>query len=141
MRVVNEPIASHRVKTELPPGLSDGRPQPVATFLGLFSIGLGLAELLCSRRVAEATGVRNRSLLQAYGAREIVSGLGILTTDRPVGWLWGRVMGDALDLATLAAVYPDAGHDDRRRIAVAATAVAGVGLLDLLCATEHCREA
>jgi hypothetical protein len=126
------------VKTELPPGLRVSRPQPVATFLGLFSVGLGLAELLCTRHVANATGVRHRGLLQAYGARELISGIGILASEQPTEWLWSRVAGDVVDLATLGASYQSANADDRRRIALAAVAVAGVGLIDVLCATEHC---
>lgn len=141
MKVVDEPVSTNRIKTQLPPGLHIDRPQPVATFLGLFSIGLGLAELLCPRHVANATGVHNRCLLQTYGAREVVTGIGILASEQPAEWLWGRVAGDVLDLATLGASYQDANADDRRRIALAAVAVAGLGLLDVLCAAEHCRHA
>lgn len=47
-------------------------------------------------------------LIRAYGVREIAKGVGILTSPNPTPWLWGRVAGDALDLATLAAPTPTA---------------------------------
>jgi len=125
------------IKTRLPHGIDNSAPQPLATFLGLFSIGLGLAEALTPRDMANVTGVRSPGLLRAYGLRELVSGLGILANDRPAFWLWSRVAGDAADLATLAAAYSDASGDDRAKILSSAAAVAGVTVLDVLCASEH----
>jgi len=110
--------------TKYAPGLR------LARGLGWFSIGLGLAELVAPRAMAELTGVRNPALLQTYGLREIATGIGILTSDRPAGWLWARVAGDAMDLATLAAA------EDGGRAAGAALAVAGVTALDVMCATQ-----
>ena len=37
---------THAVKTRLPKGVTNSAPHPLATFLGVFSIGLGLAESL-----------------------------------------------------------------------------------------------
>lgn len=111
----------------------------IATGLGLFSIGLGLAEIMAPAKVAEMIGVpdedRTRSVLRLYGVREIAAGVGILLQPRPVGWLWGRVAGDLLDLSTLAAAM---NHDDsdRPRIATATAAVLGVTALDLYCAQQ-----
>jgi hypothetical protein len=130
---------THAVKTQLPDGIDNNSPRPLAVFLGLFSIGLGLAELCLTRATARTTGVHWPGLLRGYGVREIVSGVGILTADRPAFWLWSRVGGDAIDLATLAAAYSDAGRDDRTRILASAAAVLGVTALDVLCAIEHSR--
>jgi hypothetical protein len=127
----------HAVKTRLPGGVDNSAPQPLATFLGLFSIGLGLAESLAPQRTADVTGVRSPSLLRAYGLREILSGLGILTNKRPAFWLWSRVAGDGLDLATLGAAYREANSGDRTKIIASAAAVLGVMALDVLCAAEH----
>ncbi len=108
-----------------------------ARALGYFSIGLGLAELLAPQSVARLTGVRQHGLLRAYGLRELAAGLGILSSTRPVGWLWSRVAGDVLDLATLGGNLATA-HDGRRERTLAATvAVAGVTLLDLLGAAQE----
>jgi len=111
-----------------------GRPalRAAAVGLGIFSIGLGLAELLAPRRMARATGLPGReALLKAYGAREIASGIALLAADDPAPWLWARVAGDALDVSTLAAA---AGNGDSKRAkhAIAAIlAVAPVAMLDV----------
>ncbi|MBN9523072.1 hypothetical protein J0H58_31920 [bacterium] len=60
--------------------------EPLATFLGLFSLGLGLWELTDPRGVAEASGVPYPGILRAYGVREIASGLGILSNRRPANF-------------------------------------------------------
>ena len=106
----------------------------LARGLGWFSIGLGLAELVLPRTLARATGLAGREpLLQAYGLREIATGVAILATDDPAPWLWGRVAGDALDLATLGTGLDE---DNERRPGTIASiaAVAGVALVDALCA-------
>lgn len=105
------------------------------TGLGWFSIGLGLAEVLAPERLSELIGLDNgdSSLLRFYGLREIVAGVGILSQSQPVGWVWGRVAGDMLDLATLGAKLTSDEHD-RPRVAVATAAVLGVTVLDLICA-------
>lgn len=130
---------THRIKTRLPEEFQrDSNPsQPLTTFLGLFSIGLGLAELLTPRNMANLTGVPHPSLLQAYGVREITSGLGILANRRPSSWLWARVAGDVMDLATLGAAFGEASGDQRQRVLASIGAVAGVTLLDVLCAKQH----
>ncbi|WP_439628583.1 hypothetical protein [Gemmata sp.] len=111
---------------------------PLATFLGLFSIGLGLWELSNPRGVAETSGVPYPGTLRAYGAREIASGLTILS-GHTVGGLWSRVAGDALDIATAAAAFADTGGDADRRRKVVQTiaALLGVTVLDVVAATSH----
>jgi hypothetical protein len=138
--IANEPVYTHRVRTSLPDRY-DGysSPRPLATFLGLFSRGLGLAEVLAPREMARRTGVHYPGLIRAYGLREIASGLGILADRRPAEWLWSRVAGDALDLATLGAAYAEGNAEDRRNAALAAAAVLGVTVLDLMCAQDHTR--
>jgi len=109
----------------------------LAQGLGLFSIGLGLVELASARSMADALGLRGQErLVQAYGLREVATGIGILTSrgeDR-APWLWGRVAGDALDVATLAAGMRDADPDRRRNAGLAMAAVIGVTILDLVAA-------
>jgi hypothetical protein len=75
----------------------------LAQGLGWFSIGLGVAELVAPDRLARFLGMEQRTdLIRFYGAREITTGVGILTQGDPTPWLWGRVGGDIVDLATLA---------------------------------------
>ena len=75
----------------------------LARGLGWFSIGLGLAEVLAPRALTRGLGMEGtEQTVQAYGVREIATGIGILSSNQPAPWIWGRVGGDALDLATLA---------------------------------------
>ena len=121
-----ESYASDRTATET-----------LAIALGWFSVGLGVAELLAPRQVARLIGVPysegTGTTLRGYGAREIATGAAILSQPDHARWLWSRVGGDALDLASLGAA---AGHEDSDpgRLAVAAAAVAGVTALDVLAA-------
>lgn len=125
-------------RTKRPPMTGAER---LAQGLGLFSIALGAAELLAPHAMARPLGLRGRErLVAAYGVREVATGLGILATRKPTAWLWGRVAGDALDLATLGLGLL---HPSRRRrggAALGMVAVGGVALLDLLCATALARE-
>lgn len=137
------PSDQKRVKTRIG---ADGRPDadgdadggPLATFLGLFSIGLGLWELTDPRGVAATSGVPYTGVIQGYGAREIASGLTILSGHTAAG-LWSRVAGDALDLATAAAAYTgaDGDADRRRKVVQTLAALLGVTVLDVVAATSH----
>ncbi len=105
-------------------------------FLGYFSIGLGLAEVLAPKGMARLTGVRQQGLLPLYGVREIAAGIGILSCSRPSGWLWSRVAGDALDLATLGGNLAHNDASGRQKALASLIAVAGVTALDIFCATQ-----
>lgn len=109
-------------------------PKRLARGLGWFSIGLGLAELIAPRAIARLTGTRNHSgLLRSYGLREIAAGAGILTSSEPGPWLWARVAGDALDLASLGSALTDSRNSAGLTLFGIASA-AGVTALDVLCA-------
>ena len=107
----------------------------LARGLGWFSIGLGLAEVLAPRALTRALGLHGQErLVAAYGVREIATGIGILAARDPTPWIWGRVGGDALDLATLAGGLHE-GNRNRANVGLAMGAVAAVGALDVYCAT------
>jgi hypothetical protein len=114
--------------------VDDGR--TLANLLGWFSLGLGAVELLAPDALERFLGVDDREgLIRAYGAREVGAGIGILANRRPAGWVWGRVAGDVLDLATLAtALTPD--NPRKRNVLLAMGAVAGVMALDVVCARQ-----
>lgn len=113
----------------------NGIAKNLANGLGWFSIGLGVAELVMPEQMEKVIGVRDRgkrrNVLRAYGAREIAAGLAILSQPRQPGWLWTRVAGDIVDLATLGSAMrtPDVR---RGRVAIATAAVAGVTVLDVI---------
>jgi hypothetical protein len=106
----------------------------LAQGLGWFSIGLGVAELIAPEPLARFLGMEEHTrLIRAYGAREIATGIGILTQEDPTPWMWGRVGGDALDLGTLA-LGLSRDNPQRGNVAMAMAAVAGVTALDIMCA-------
>jgi len=73
------------------------------------------------------------------GAREITSGVGILTGRQTnANWMWSRVGGDAMDLALLGAASK-LRRSKRGRIAAATAAVAGVAALDVICSQRLSR--
>ncbi|HEX6163571.1 MAG TPA: hypothetical protein VFZ31_09405 [Vicinamibacterales bacterium] len=103
--------------------------------LAYFSIALGALELFAAPRLTRMLGMRGKEdLIRAYGVREIVKGVGILSSPNPTPWLWGRVAGDALDLATLASAYPN--NPKSTNVAIAIANVAAVSMLDLMCAQQ-----
>ena len=97
----------------------------IARGLAWFSIGLDVAELLMPRRMARLSGVEgHEDLVQAFGVREIASGISLLLTDEPAPWLWGRVIGDALDAGLLGTGLASPAR--RKRALLATLAVAPV---------------
>ena len=109
-------------------------PQTLARGLGWFSIGLGLAEVAAPGAMTRALGMEGQEgLVRAYGVREMATGIGILAAKDKAPWLWGRVAGDALDLATLGTGLTD-DNPKRGALGMAVAAVAGVTAADLYCA-------
>ncbi|WP_051340900.1 SRPBCC family protein [Azospirillum halopraeferens] len=108
--------------------------------LGWFSLGLGLAQVAApeamTRLVGAGGGRREAQTMRAVGLREIATGIGILTQDRPAGWMWTRVGGDVMDLAILAGASSSRGARPER-LAMAGAAVLGVLALDWLSARQE----
>lgn len=107
----------------------------LAKGLGWFSIGLGLTEMLAPEWLARAIGVDEdrTTLLRAMGAREAVTGVGVLMEERPAKGMWGRVAGDAVDISLLAAALKS-GRNEKAKLIGALGMVLGVTVLDVLCA-------
>jgi len=119
------------------PGLSNTSAKRLAKGLGWFSIGLGVAELLAPRAIANISGVSNKhtGLIRLYGLREIGAGITIFAQKKPTEGVWSRVVGDALDLTSLgiAATNPEAKLG---RVAFATANVLAVTALDVMCAMQ-----
>ena len=111
----------------------------LASGLGWFSVGLGLAQIAMPDRVARIAGIEptpnNIRMMRTFGMRELTSGVGILTQPVPDKWLWSRVVGDVLDL-TMLGVALSRDENDRGRTMGATLAVLGVTGLDILAARE-----
>jgi uncharacterized membrane protein len=107
-----------------------------AKALGWFSIGLGLAEIAACKGVAELIGVRavarTRATFRALGLREIATGAAILAQPRSARWVWGRVLGDLIDLVMLG----KARKREPKRLAAAAASVVAVTVVDAWTALE-----
>lgn len=118
-------------------------PPRLSRALGLFSLGLGTWQLLAPSDLAARTGLDDtadtRSVLRAIGLRELAVVPGLLRGDRPTGWLWARVAGDAMDLALLRGALAGKRGRKRELTVAATTAVAGVALLDLVAARRSGR--
>jgi uncharacterized membrane protein len=106
--------------------------------LGWLSVALGLGGLFVPRTMARWSGLSgHESLLAAVGARELVSGIGLLTQRDKVPWLWARVAGDALDLAILGlASAPRGGRGAR---AAGTAVVAAITAADVAAAIAYPR--
>lgn len=102
--------------------------------IGLFSLGLGVAELVAPGKIAKTFGLEGKeNLLRAFGAREIASGIGTLSIDpRPA--LWSRVAGDVIDMGTLAFGAKSQDPDAKRNAMLGIAAVAGIAALDAFAA-------
>ena len=118
----------------------------LAKGLGWFSIGLGVAEPAAPASVAQLIGRAGRrpgrvTCCGLYGAREIANGTAILGSgaDDPE-WLWTRVAGDVLDLATMGAALRDRERTDTRKLAIGMASVAGVLIADVMAARRVGRE-
>jgi len=114
--------------------------ESLADFLGFFSIGLGLAELLAPTAMSRVIGVkhpddRTRSTMRLMGLREIGNGLAILSNQQPEKAVWSRVAGDALDLAFLGKTLSNPDND-RGRTLFATANVLAVTALDVMCAKQ-----
>jgi hypothetical protein len=105
----------------------------MATGLGVFSLALGAAEIFAGRRIAAALGTpEHAGVVQAFGAREIGSGIAILSAPATPLMVWNRVAGDVLDLASLSFA---ARRDPGNRAVWGATAfVLGALVLDIIVA-------
>jgi uncharacterized membrane protein len=111
-----------------------------AVGLGWFSVGLGLAQLLAPRQMAQLIGAdeedsTTRAALMGVGLRELTTGIGLLSKSRPAAWAWARLAGDVMDLALLGYVWQQNGVSRERMLGVGGT-VLGAAWADAQTAIE-----
>lgn len=124
------------MRTSLSRHHADPTANGIAQALGWFSIGLGALEILAPRKMARTFGMpRSRGVLAGYGVREIASGVGLLWAKDRRPWIWSRVGGDALDVATLATGL-GASNPRRGTTGLAMAMALGVTVLDIFCAAR-----
>src|SRR4051812_40605226 len=117
-------------------GQADSATFRLAQFLGVFSLVLGTGELIWGGVIARHIGLEGYEwLVRVYSVRELLNGLLILVSKDPTPWIWLRVIGDALDAATLAWGYTrDPSH--ATGVVIAFIAVAPVVAADIYCALK-----
>jgi hypothetical protein len=116
-------------------GRSRSKHDELARSLGYFSLALGVVELLAPRALCNAIGLKGlEGVVRAYGAREVATGVAILTSHDPAPWIWARVAGDMADIATVATGVQQ--HNPKRENAgLALAALAAVTIVDVACAS------
>lgn len=110
--------------------------EQVARGLGWFSVGLGTLEVVAPGTLIRFLGVQEErsSLVRAYGLRELVAGAGLLTQPAAATtWLWARVAGDVLDIATLGSATTG-DPTARKRTGNMLAMLTAITVVDVLCA-------
>ncbi len=101
--------------------------------LGVFSIALGVTELLAAKRITSALDADgHEGLVRGFGAREIVAGIGLLGAPANSSGVWNRVAGDAMDLTALSAAAASAPRN--KAVWGALAFVVGAAVLDVIVA-------
>src|SRR5690349_16471195 len=102
--------------------------ESLSNFLGLFSLGLGLAQMIAPGGMSRLVGIknddRNRMTMRLLGAREFSNGVAILSKQQPEKAVWSRVAGDALDLALLGVALANPDNDRGRTLFATANVLA-----------------
>jgi hypothetical protein len=112
----------------------------LARVLGLFSFGLGAAQLAVPDRVNKLIGVhdtpRTRAIQRAAGVQELSAAQGIFAFSPPTPVLWTRVAGDVLHLGLLGKAL-DSRRNDKSRLVRTIGAVAAIGVVDALVSARY----
>lgn len=116
---------------------ADGHAARTAAYgLGWLSIALGVGELFRPADVQYASATpAPKSLVRAFGLREIASGVCILAARDPVPMVWTRVAGDLLDLAALAPGL-SRGESNTARATGALATVLAITAIDIAVAAQ-----
>src|SRR4051812_48836887 len=106
----------------------------LAKFLGLFSFGLGIAQLAIPDRINRLIGVndtpKSRAVQRAVGVQELTAAQGIFALSPPTPVLWTRVAGDILHLGLLIKAL-EGRRNESSKLKNAIGAVAGIALVDV----------
>jgi hypothetical protein len=112
----------------------------LAKFLGVFSFGLGAAQLAAPDRVNKLIGVKDtaktRTIQRVAGLQELTAAQGIFAFSPPTPVLWTRVAGDIAHLGLLGKAL-DNRRNVKAKLLRAIGAVAGIGLIDALVSARY----
>ena len=124
----------------------------LAKFLGVFSFGLGAAQLGAPDRINNLIGVKDtpktRAIQRAIGVQELTAAQGIFGFSPPTLVLWSRVAGDLFHMGLLVNALDTSrnakrkrrrrGYDEQKLLG-ATGAVALIGIVDTIVAALHQR--
>src|SRR3954453_16982019 len=112
----------------------------LAKGLGIFSFGLGIAQLAAPDRVNKLIGVKDtpktRAIQRAVGVQELSAAQGIFAFSPPTPVLWSRVAGDVVHLGLLVKALGN-GRNDSSKLKNAIGAVAGIAMADLAVSARY----
>src|SRR3954447_4397266 len=112
----------------------------LAKFLGIFSFGLGIAQVALPDRINRLIGVKDtpktRAIQRAVGVQELGAAQGIFAFSPPTPVLWSRVAGDLAHLGLLARAL-GGRRNDRNRLFGAIAAVAGITAIDAFVSARY----
>jgi uncharacterized membrane protein len=117
------------------------RRDPLTRGLGLASAALGVPQVTRPADFARSLGVgdaaRHRAVTELVGVRELAAAAGLLGRRPHPRWLWGRVLGDAMDISLMARALRN--HDGRglRRTALSMAGLAVITAVDLYAAVTR----
>ena len=104
--------------------------------LGWLSVGLGLTELTFAEGICKLLKLRGHAgVVRALGARELLTGIGLLSQPERRPWLWARVAGDALDLSLLGTTLNRSSSSAAAWRFASTVAVLGITLIDIYAAS------
>ena len=109
--------------------------------LGVFSIGLGLAELAARRRIARWLGVEGGTaerVIAFFGARELLAGVMLLRGPAVSTNAWNRVAGDAIDAGAIGYAFTRSNRTGA--LAGALAFVGAAAVVDAIAARGLARE-
>jgi hypothetical protein len=112
----------------------------IAKFLGAFSFGLGVTQLVSPERVNQLIGVKDtpktRAIQRVVGVQELSAAQGIFAFSPPTPVLWSRVAGDVAHLAMLVNVLSDR-RNNRTKLLGTIGSVVGIGVIDALVSLRY----
>ena len=100
--------------------------------VGLMSIGFGLFDSVRAQSLASKVGMRTGTAFRLAGAREIVTGIGALVPSVAKASIVARLVGDAIDVATLGVTSARPRNQRKAAAAVGLAIVAVVTTVDVL---------
>ena len=100
--------------------------------IGLISIGFGIFDSIKARSLASGVGMKSDAAFRLAGAREIATGLAALVPPLASFAIRSRLVGDAVDIATLGVTAAKPSNEKRSMAIMGVAIVAAVTIVDVV---------